>query len=399
MLTGAWSVAWNDGICPPCWPERVGGGHGRDGFIYAMPPMPVKRSQTCTLTVPTPETRPTSRGSTTSSRTPSRGSVRARELRTSQSFTFTSTPRSSASPKPAEPSEPSQLSLPQLGRPGRSRRLRTWASSERDRRGEEGERAQEGSGPSNLGNQGNPPAVQITPALQALPRPSPKLELNEALWQVRESAIDKQREADAMMTMRPVTPQEQLLSLLSPTKKVAEPKSKSEDGSPSSPSSPTSPTGVSRGFSRTWAGRGFHARRLQATASSASLSEPAAAPAPLKTIRQLEDGEKIFDLYYWEKVLQQEGDGGKVVVCRPKAQQDENFNFVMKIKSKESLREDLHEEEFVRAQTRLLNFPPHPGVIRLREVLEDETFYYVVMDRASGGPFFECLLQDAGGPH
>jgi len=52
----------------------------------------------------------------------------------------------------------------------------------------------------------------------------------------------------------------------------------------------------------------------------------------LKKIRSLQEGEKIFDLYYWEKVLQQEGDGGKVVVCRPKDRADEEFNFVMKIK-------------------------------------------------------------------
>ena len=230
--------------------------------------------------------------------------------------------------------------------------------------------------------------------VQALPRPSfgPKPEF-EALWHVRESAIDKQREADASVALRPTTPQEQLLSLLSPKK--GEVKSRSEgEASPPSPASPSSSMSPSsaKGFSRTWAGRGFHhGRRLQAS-PSVLASEPL---EPLKTIRQLE-GEKIFDLYYWEKVLQQEGDGGKVVVCRPKADEDEKFNFVMKIKSKESLREDLHEEEFVRAQTRLLNFPPHPGVIRLREVLEDETFYYVVMDRASGGPFFECLLQDPG---
>jgi len=242
----------------------------------------------------------------------------------------------------------------------------------------------------------------------------------ECLWQVREprereSAIDRQREADAFNAIRPVTPQEHLLSLLAPKDKQEKPESKlklsetlggvtvpsspSSQGSPTSlsPGSPTSPSSPfnftahpsPKGFSRTW-GRGFSSKRLH-TASSRSLP---VSSEPLKTIRQLEEGEKIFDLYYWEQVLQQEGDGGKVVVCRPKSQHEGGFNYVMKIKSKESLREDLHEEEFVRAQTRLLNFPPHPGVIRLKEILEDDTFYYVVMDRASGGPFFECLLQE-----
>lgn len=131
-----------------------------------------------------------------------------------------------------------------------------------------------------------------------------------------------------------------------------------------------------------------------------------------KKIQRLEEGQKIFDLYYWEEILQQEGDGGKVVVCRPKRKdgkdgkdgQDENeaeekngrasFRFVMKIKSKEALRQDMHEEQFVRAQLRLLNLKAPPGVIQLQEILEDENFYYVVMDRATGGSFFSSLLEE-----
>ena len=133
-----------------------------------------------------------------------------------------------------------------------------------------------------------------------------------------------------------------------------------------------------------------------------------AAPNPtpavsLKKIQRLEEGQKIFDLYYWEEILQQEGDGGKVVVCRPKAKdesetddkklKDASFRYVMKIKSKEALRQDMHEEQFVRAQLRLLNLKACPGVIQLQEILEDENFYYVVMDRATGGSFFSSLLE------
>lgn len=134
-------------------------------------------------------------------------------------------------------------------------------------------------------------------------------------------------------------------------------------------------------------------------------------PSPTQTVSQkkiqrLEEGQKIFDLYYWEEILQQEGDGGKVVVCRPKGKdgKDENeaedkngrasFRFVMKIKSKEALRQDMHEEQFVRAQVRLLNLKAPPGVIQLQEILEDENFYYVVMDRATGGSFFSSLLEE-----
>lgn len=117
-----------------------------------------------------------------------------------------------------------------------------------------------------------------------------------------------------------------------------------------------------------------------------------------KQFRRLHEGQKIFDLYYWEEILQQEGDGGKVVVCRPKNGLEDSdfksFKYVMKIKSKEELRKDKHEEQFVRAQSRLLNLKAPPGVIQLQEVLEDDNFYYVVMDRATGGSFFSCLLQE-----
>ena len=32
------------------------------------------------------------------------------------------------------------------------------------------------------------------------------------------------------------------------------------------------------------------------------------------------DGQKIYDVYYWEEVIQEDGDGGKVVVCRKKTE-------------------------------------------------------------------------------
>jgi serine/threonine protein kinase len=38
--------------------------------------------------------------------------------------------------------------------------------------------------------------------------------------------------------------------------------------------------------------------------------------------------------------------------------------------------------------------PVHPGILAPREVLEDQKLYYIVMDRASGGTFFEGLIRD-----
>jgi len=122
-----------------------------------------------------------------------------------------------------------------------------------------------------------------------------------------------------------------------------------------------------------------------------------------RDIRHLHANEKIFDLYYWEEVLQEAGDGGKVVVCRPKQSQScDVFGFVMKIRSKESLRKQCHEESFRKSMVRMLNLPPHAGVMSLEEVLEDDANYYVVMEKALGGSFFRSLLdefRDGAMPH
>jgi len=116
--------------------------------------------------------------------------------------------------------------------------------------------------------------------------------------------------------------------------------------------------------------------------------------APMKNIRFMNTNEKIYDLYYWEEVLQEEGNGGKVVVCRSKQATSDEFNYVMKIRSKESLREHKLEEQFRRLHERMLNFPAHRGVVSIYEVLEDDSFYYVVMQKANAGSFFNSLLSD-----
>jgi len=120
-----------------------------------------------------------------------------------------------------------------------------------------------------------------------------------------------------------------------------------------------------------------------------------------KEIRHLGAGEKIFDLYQWsqEEVLQEDGDGGKVVVCRPKLPAGLQAAAapqacVMKMRAKGSCAKDGEEDQFRIAHLALLNMPPHPGILAPREVLEDQKLYYIVMDRASGGAFFEGLIRD-----
>eukprot|EP00931_Biecheleriopsis_adriatica_P042836 TRINITY_DN24440_c0_g1_i1.p1 TRINITY_DN24440_c0_g1~~TRINITY_DN24440_c0_g1_i1.p1 ORF type:complete len:589 (-),score=96.29 TRINITY_DN24440_c0_g1_i1:319-2085(-) len=114
-------------------------------------------------------------------------------------------------------------------------------------------------------------------------------------------------------------------------------------------------------------------------------------------IERLPTGAKIFDLYSWDTVLQEEGNGGKVVVCRPKEASPgalQTPNRVMKIKSKASLRKHHVENHYRKAQARMLEMPPHPGVVRVHRVLEDDAFYYVLMDKANGGSLLSSLLHD-----
>mmetsp|Transcript_88840 Transcript_88840/g.176651 ORF Transcript_88840/g.176651 Transcript_88840/m.176651 type:complete len:692 (-) Transcript_88840:121-2196(-) len=120
-------------------------------------------------------------------------------------------------------------------------------------------------------------------------------------------------------------------------------------------------------------------------------------PAGSKEVKTLEEGQKIYDLYSWHEVLQEVGNGGKVVVCRPKQTEfPADKEYVMKIRSRAELRENRLEEQFHRVQERLLCFPPHPGIVRLHEVLLDDAFYYVVMERAGNEPLFRSLVEDHG---
>jgi serine/threonine protein kinase len=157
-------------------------------------------------------------------------------------------------------------------------------------------------------------------------------------------------------------------------------------------------------------------------------------------IRHLEPGVKIFDLYYWDEVIQEEGCGGKVVVCSPKVPGEESplspcspfsnksgsvqeISFfpqgegekrssgssvgdsspkrmhrkgthVMKIKSKAELHKAKAEEQFRKAHLKMLNLPPHTGILPLYEVLEDDNFYYVVMEKANGGSLLCSLVEE-----
>jgi len=101
-------------------------------------------------------------------------------------------------------------------------------------------------------------------------------------------------------------------------------------------------------------------------------------------------------------VLQEDGNGGKVVVCKPKGSELDRIGpqrlasegYVMKIRSKASLKTQCAEDQFRKTQERMLNFPPHDGVIPLSAVIENEDFFYVVMEKATGTDLFYSLLSE-----
>lgn len=106
-------------------------------------------------------------------------------------------------------------------------------------------------------------------------------------------------------------------------------------------------------------------RRRRLVPLSVDTQSLPASGSEQKEIRLLGKHEKIFDLYHWDEVLQEEGDGGKVVVCKPKGALGPNASpkRVMKIRSKESLERNGLQEQFRLLQLRMLNLPPHPGVL------------------------------------
>jgi len=57
-----------------------------------------------------------------------------------------------------------------------------------------------------------------------------------------------------------------------------------------------------------------------------------------------------------------DGDGGKVVVCRSKAEEGEDYKYVLKIRSKVSLAALMDTERYRELLETMLNLPAHRGV-------------------------------------
>lgn len=113
-----------------------------------------------------------------------------------------------------------------------------------------------------------------------------------------------------------------------------------------------------------------------------------------KKVERLKEGEVIFDRYQWREVLQEEGDGGKVVVCQEKGSSTSHGMNVMKLKAKSSFQLLKAQRRFTYLAQLLLNLPPHPGLVRTHKVLEDDKYFYTVMEYATGGTFLNGLLSE-----
>lgn len=135
----------------------------------------------------------------------------------------------------------------------------------------------------------------------------------------------------------------------------------------------------------------WHRHLVKSLATAGQQSKAASVPA--RTITKL-DGRKIYDLYYWEQAIQEDGDGGKVVVCRGKESEAMEFDLVMKIKAKTKLRNEAYLTSYRKVLMRMLNLEAHRNIVAIDEVLEDEQFFYVVMKRAKGGDLFAGLLSE-----
>mmetsp|Transcript_74485 Transcript_74485/g.201483 ORF Transcript_74485/g.201483 Transcript_74485/m.201483 type:complete len:380 (-) Transcript_74485:63-1202(-) len=133
--------------------------------------------------------------------------------------------------------------------------------------------------------------------------------------------------------------------------------------------------------------------------TAARRSQRAEEP-PRRAVQWVPEGKKIFDLYTWGEVLQEQGDGGKVVVCQPKdprpfreaaAPGGAEASCILKMRTKESLQRSGVEDSFRDVQTRLLNLPPHANIVPYHEVLQDDRCYYIVMEKARGSLFAGLL--------
>jgi len=127
-------------------------------------------------------------------------------------------------------------------------------------------------------------------------------------------------------------------------------------------------------------------------ANSRGSCSPVARVLPARLceeIRLLPPGQRFAELYSSVGELPGEGEGQEVevLVCREvgSACGARDKEYLVRIHSKMFLASAGEEEQFRRCQERLLNLPPHAGVLPLREVLEDDSSYYVVMERPPCG--------------
>jgi len=111
-----------------------------------------------------------------------------------------------------------------------------------------------------------------------------------------------------------------------------------------------------------------------------------------RRIKRMDAEEKIYDFFSWKDVIQEDGDGGKVVVCRKKSEETSDHKYILKIRNKASIGSEKDLQEFRGMLVKMLNIQPHHGVIPYLDVLEDDNYFYVVMEKAAGGSLLSYLV-------
>lgn len=111
-----------------------------------------------------------------------------------------------------------------------------------------------------------------------------------------------------------------------------------------------------------------------------------------RTIRKIEPPQKLEDLFDFQERLHAAGHS-QVLRAIDKAS---GHNVIVKARSR---RFAVGGETVWRSLlTRMLNLENHSNVLGLKDVLEDEKYYYIVMERCSGGELFDFLQTETDVP-
>ena len=105
---------------------------------------------------------------------------------------------------------------------------------------------------------------------------------------------------------------------------------------------------------------------------------------------QLEPGQSISDIYALDEQMYS---FGAKSVCRC-TELKSSKRYVMKRRLKEAYGGEV-ERHWRRVMEKLLRGDPNRHIVMIREVLEDDTAFYIIMEECNGGQLFDLLLRES----